>query len=126
MCSRHWQGVHKPFVPTDEQPPQQPEVLEEPEHKEASEDEDVMEAVARSRQRDAGLDVLLDRRQSHHGASPSRSDSDEVPCPHPKRHITEHPFRQTVMCPLHGMQLLHIQSQLIPRLPICCRRTEGW
>ena len=31
--------------------------MEEPEHKEASEDEDVMEAVARSRRRDAGLEA---------------------------------------------------------------------
>ena len=129
MWSRHWLGVHKPFAPTDKQPAQQPEVLEEPEHKEASEDEDVMEAVARSRQRDAGLDALLERRQSHHGASPSRSDSDEVPSLHAqacKCYITEHPFRQSALCPLYGMQLLHVPSQLMPRHSTCCRRTEGW
>ena len=37
-----------------------------------------MDAVARSRQRDAGLSALLERRQSHHDAGPSHSDDDEV------------------------------------------------
>ena len=37
-----------------------------------------MDAVARSRQRDAGLSALLERRQSHHSAGPSHSDDDEV------------------------------------------------
>ncbi len=52
--------------------------MEEPEHKEASEDEDVMEAVARSRRRDAGLEALLQRRQSNDEAGPSTSDDEEV------------------------------------------------
>ena len=34
--------------------------------------------MARSRQRDAGLGALLERRQSHHDAGPSHSDGDEV------------------------------------------------
>ena len=37
-----------------------------------------MDAVARSRQRDAGLSALLERRRSHHDAGPSHSDDDEV------------------------------------------------
>ena len=52
--------------------------MEEPEHKEASEDEDVMAAVARSRRRDAGLEALLQRRQSNAVAGPSTSDEVEV------------------------------------------------
>lgn len=66
--------------PTDTRPAEQapPEVIEEPKHKEASEDEDVMEAVARSRRRDAGLEALLERRQSSREAGPSNSDDEEV------------------------------------------------
>ena len=37
-----------------------------------------MDAVARSRQRDAGLSALLERRQSHRDAGPRHSDDDEV------------------------------------------------
>lgn len=37
-----------------------------------------MEAVARSRRRDAGLEALLQRRQSNHEAGPSNSDAEEV------------------------------------------------
>ena len=37
-----------------------------------------MEAVARSRRRDAGLEALLERRQSNHEAGPSNSDNEEV------------------------------------------------
>ncbi len=104
-----------PYVPTDKQAAQQHEVLEEPKHKEASEDEDVMDAVARSRQRDAGLGALSERQHGQHSSSPSRSDVDEVPSLHiqaNKCHITEPPFRHSVLC----MLLLHVQRQLMPRL----------
>ena len=37
-----------------------------------------MEAVARSRRKDAGLEGLLERRQSNHEAGPSNSDDEEV------------------------------------------------
>ena len=37
-----------------------------------------MEAVARSRRRDAGLEALLERRQSNCEAGPSNSDDEEV------------------------------------------------
>ncbi|CAL5219539.1 g1390 [Coccomyxa viridis] len=77
--ARRLQANRRESRPAEPRPAEQtvPEVIEEPEHKEASEDEDVMEAVARSRRRDAGLEALLQRRQSNHEAGPSNSDAEE-------------------------------------------------
>ena len=83
VCSMRVHSVqclcHAETRPAESRPAEQtaPEVIEEPEHKEASEDEDVMEAVARSRRRDAGLEALLQRRQSNDEAGPSNSDEEE-------------------------------------------------
>lgn len=45
---------------------------------ESGEEDDVLEAVAMSRQRDEGLEALLARRASHQEAAPLSSDDDEV------------------------------------------------
>ena len=79
-----------------------------------------MDAVARSRQRDAGLSALLDRRQSHRGAGPSHSDDDEVReclvaiCPLPK-HPAAMPLREraglgTACLQLHKLGTEDIES----------------